>query len=160
MNTLKKLNKNLTEKELSRIEAHLIYAESGCWLWQGYQDKDGYCQALFRGKMSRAHRVVWYALNGLIEDGLFIDHICRVTNCVNPQHLRKVTPLQNTIENSKSIQAFNAKKTHCKNGHFFDRKYLTKKGGNRYQRYCSVCQAAKTKRLRQKDLPAITLVEV
>ena len=150
METLSKLNKHLTKKELLRIEAHLIYAENGCWLWQGYQDRDGYCQVVLRRKVRRAHRAVWFAVKGTIGKEWLIDHLCRVRYCVNPKHLRKVTPLENTLENSKSIQALNAKKTHCKHGHVFDRRYPIRKGSNKFQRYCSICQAEKTKRLRLK----------
>ena len=150
MDTLTKLNKNLTPKELGNIEKRIFYSKNGCWLMQGYQDKDGYCQIVFRRKVRRAHRVVWFALNGMIGKEWLLDHVCRVRNCVNPAHLRKVTPLQNTLENSDSIQFHNSQKTHCKNGHPFDCRYPIKRGSNRYQRYCSICQASKTKRLRAK----------
>lgn len=143
MQTLTQKNKNLTSKELEHIEARIQYSKNGCWLMSGYKDKDGYCQLGFRRKIRRAHRVVWYAVNGVIGDEWLLDHTCRTRNCVNPFHLRKVTSQQNTVENSKSIAAFNAKKTHCLKGHPYDRKY----GG---QRYCSICQAEKTKRLRKK----------
>jgi hypothetical protein len=33
---------------------------------------------------------------GPIPDGLVIDHLCRVHNCVNPEHLEPVTPAENT----------------------------------------------------------------
>ena len=76
---------------------------------------------------------------------MVIDHICKNRNCVNLKHLKLVTIKENVLENSNSIGAINSRKTTCKNGHLFDKKY-----GN--QRYCSICENAKSKRLRKKWL--------
>lgn len=73
---------------------------------------------------------------------MVVDHICGNRNCVKPDHLRLLTPKENALD-GRGLGAINARKTHCKNGHPFDRKYGK-------QRYCSICQAAKTKRLRKK----------
>lgn len=75
--------------------------------------------------------------------GMVVDHHCGIRACVNPSHLRLQTPRQNSLENSRSAAAVNARKTHCAHGHPLDRKYGK-------QRYCSICQAAKTRRLRAK----------
>lgn len=114
-----------------------------CYLWQGPLDKDGYGSFFFRRRNRRAHRVAYYYNIGDIPQGFWVDHLCGNRNCVRSDHLRLVTPKQNALENSRSVAAINARKTHCKNGHEFDRKY-----GN--QRYCSICHAAKSKRLRKK----------
>ena len=76
---------------------------------------------------------------------MVIDHVCKNRNCVEVTHLRLVTSKQNSLENSKSVGAINSQKTNCKFGHPLDRKYGK-------QRYCSTCQAEKTKRLRKKWL--------
>lgn len=55
---------------------------------------------------------------------------------------------ENTLRDSAAVSAINARKTHCKNGHPFDRVYGSGKG--RTQRYCSVCEAAKSRRLHAK----------
>jgi len=87
----------------------------GCWKWEASKDRHGY--GVFDG--SRAHRVSFELYKGPIPAGYVIDHICRNPSCVNPEHLRAVTTQTNTIENSLSIQARNAAKTHCKHGHEF-----------------------------------------
>jgi hypothetical protein len=47
-------------------------------------------------KRSRAaHRVSYETFVGPIPQGLQIDHLCRVRNCVNPQHLEPVTGVEN-----------------------------------------------------------------
>jgi hypothetical protein len=116
-----------------------------CIVWTNYLDKDGYGSFYFNKKLRRAHRVGYYLAFGNIPKGMVIDHTCRNRACVNPSHLRCITKRQNSLENSNSVGAINAKKTFCKLGHPFNRKYGK-------QRYCSICQSEKTKRLRKKWL--------
>lgn len=94
---------------------------TGCWLWTAYTTKQGYgAIGLSRG-VSRdarlAHRIAWELYRGSIPEGMVLDHTCRVRCCVNPDHLRTVTPLVNTLENSSGVAATNAAKTHCIYGH-------------------------------------------
>jgi hypothetical protein len=39
-----------------------------------------------------AHRWSYRYHVGPLIDGLHLDHLCRVRNCVNPYHLEQVTP--------------------------------------------------------------------
>lgn len=133
----------LTPSELARFKTKYDVDPSGCWLWNGPLDKDGYGNFYLRRRNRRAHRVAWYHAQDEIEPGMVIDHHCQVRNCVNPAHLRKITVRRNALENSRGMAALNALKTTCKNGHAFDRFY----GG---QRYCSICESEKSKRLRAK----------
>ncbi len=130
----------ITEKELTRFNARWKL-EGNCHIWQGYLDKDGYGSFYFRKKLRRAHRVAYFMVVGDIPKGMVVDHICNNRPCVNPSHLRLLTPKANSLD-SRSIPAQNARKTHCPKGHPYDRFYG--------QRYCSICEAAKTKRLRAK----------
>lgn len=102
-----------------RVEAFFTpEPNSGCWLWHGTIDGAGYGRLKRSGLgTDKAHRIVWTLHRGPIQQGLVIDHICRVKSCVNPDHLRVVTRQQNTIENSMSGPALNAAKTHCFRGH-------------------------------------------
>lgn len=134
----------ITQEELNRFNSCFI-KDGDCKLWQKFLDKDGYGTFYFRKKLRRCHRVAFYIKKGAIPKGMVIDHLCKNRNCVEVTHLRAVTAKTNSLENSNSVGAINAKKTVCKNGHPFDRKYGK-------QRYCSVCQAEKTKRLRKKWL--------
>jgi hypothetical protein len=133
---------NIAEKEIKRFNS-FWENKNGCHLWKGYLDKDGYGTFYFRKKGRRAHRVAYYFVNGDIPDDMVVDHICRNRNCVNQEHLKLVTKRENNLNNSLSVGAVNFHKTRCKNGHKFDKKY-----GN--QRYCSICQSQKTRRLRKK----------
>jgi hypothetical protein len=80
------------------LERFMSYVEKtdGCWLWRGTLTWDGY--GLFRNLGSRtgAHRHAYQFLVGPIPEGLQLDHLCRVRNCVNPAHLEPVTAAENT----------------------------------------------------------------
>jgi len=119
-----------------------------CHIWTNRLDKDGYGSFYFIKKHRRAHRVAYFFSKGDIPGGMVIGHTCRNRNCVNPEHLRVITAGENSIENSNSVGAINKRKTKCKNGHLFDKVY----GTNKKQRYCSICQAEKSSRLRKKWL--------
>lgn len=71
-----------------------------CWIWLGRRLPDGYGLINVRvdgkHKALRAHRVAYTELTGdTLGPDEEIDHICHVRFCINPNHLRKVTKLQN-----------------------------------------------------------------
>lgn len=72
------------------------HAEGECVRWDGYHGDDGYGQIKDGGRMVGVHRVSWAAVNGPIPDGREIDHVCHVRDCVNVDHLRLATRLENT----------------------------------------------------------------
>lgn len=90
------------------------------------------------GKSVYAHRLSFIVHGGVIPDGMHMDHICRITLCINPEHLRVVTPIQNILENSMSPCALNKVKTHCVNGHEYspENAYINKS----MQRSCKICR--------------------
>lgn len=95
---------------------------SGCWLWigaAGTQPRDQYGRFRLSGAPNdiiRAHVFAYERAHGPVPDGLQIDHLCRTTLCVNPDHLEAVTPTEN-MRRGNSPHAINARKTHCKRGH-------------------------------------------
>lgn len=88
-----------------------------CWLWTG-RLAEGYGITSYQGRNQRAHRVSWIMANGPIPEGLTIDHLCRVRNCVNPAHMEPVPNTEN-VRRGNGLFVSNARKTHCKHGHEF-----------------------------------------
>ena len=71
---------------------------STCWEWVGTCSAKGYGRFSQGGQTREAHRVSYVMHKGQIPNGMQIDHICHNPPCVNPEHLRIVTPKQN-VEN-------------------------------------------------------------
>jgi hypothetical protein len=108
----------------------LIDPSGDCWEWTGSLNK-GYGQWSAR----MAHRLVWEVLVGPIPDGLTLDHLCRNSRCVNPDHLEPVTQAENN-RRGYGWPAANARKTHCPEGHPYSGRNLILFRGSRYCREC------------------------
>lgn len=61
---------------------------TGCWLWTGTVDKDGY-GILREGRRYRvrAHRFAWQLERGPVAGDALVLHRCDTPPCVNPSHL-------------------------------------------------------------------------
>jgi HNH endonuclease len=108
-----------------------------CWIWTRGCTGKGYGAFKVRGKQTPAHRVAYELSKGDIPEGLDLDHLCRVRNCVNPDHLEPVTSLEN-IRRGYAYSAVDFRKTHCPQGHPYEGENVasTSTGGRRC-RECS-----------------------
>lgn len=125
-------------------------APLGCWLWTGVISDQGYGLIRRDGRYRRAHRVNYERCVGPIPSGLVLDHLCRVTRCVRPNHLEPVTSAENTRRGDFShlretrpnhfhgVAVINAAKTHCPQGHPYDEAntYIERYNGARRCRKC------------------------
>lgn len=68
---------------------------TGCWIWCGSVDPDGYGRFSTATTKAQAHRAVYEQEKGPIPDGLELDHLCLQRRCVNPAHLEPVTHAEN-----------------------------------------------------------------
>ena len=109
-----------------------------CWIWQGSKT-NGYGVCSFMGRHTRAHRVSYELLVGPIPEGLHMDHLCCVRDCVNPDHLEPVTQ----AENNRRMLHWNTKKDACPRGHEYDG--VAYRGDGSPFRFCKEC-ARETKR--------------
>ena len=105
---------------LERFSAKIARRGVGdCWPWIAGKNSHGYGTFWMDGSLHLAHRLAVVFDGRKIPDGMQVDHTCRNRLCCNPEHLRIVTPRQNSLENSESVAATNAAKTHCVHGHAF-----------------------------------------
>lgn len=138
----------LTPRDIERFWSHVSQSDS-CWHWVGSRNPDGYGNFTIAGRTHRAHRVSLVAHGITLVEGLVVDHICRVRDCVRPEHLRQVTTRENVLA-GVGATAINARKTHCKRGHEFtpENTYQGRRG-----RECHTCRAAKNRRIRLAKVP-------
>lgn len=70
-----------------RLQQRIAYEpNSGCWLWMGRMDRNGYGVMINRGRLLWAHRAAWQVWRGEIPDGMRICHRCDTPACINPDH--------------------------------------------------------------------------
>ena len=110
--------------------------DDGHWIWTG-RGGGPYGQFSVADRNLSAHRVAYELFVGPIPEGLEIDHGCKLTRCVNPEHLEPVTKREN-VHRSGNPAGLNARKTHCQYGHRFSAKNTaTTKRGTRRCRACA-----------------------
>ncbi len=116
-----------------------------CWLWTAYINKFGYgVIGTYDKKTALAHRVSFELTKGPIPEGLEINHLCEVKNCINPDHLEAITRAEHILKTDFQGGKYQKNKTHCVNGHSFQETdvYITKEG----HRKCRACGRAADKR--------------
>lgn len=134
--------RNLNGATLAEKMRLNIRLDGGCWRWTGAHVPSGYGQIAVDGKRRAVHRVSYELSTGPIPDGLEIDHLCRVRDCVNPRHLEAVTHAEN-------LRRALAHKTHCVQGHELSGPNIkwgaaTREGGRK--RRCRACFNADRRR--------------
>lgn len=120
----------------------------GCWEWKLSRLR-GYGLFSIKHRNRFAHRVSWELANGRpIPEGLTIDHLCRNTWCVNPDHLEPVTIRENIFRSPIAQAVINAAKDECDSGHPFtaDNTYIRPNGN----RTCRTCNRAAVRRYKAR----------
>ena len=113
-----------------------------CWLWTGGTKHGyGYHWDGESGRSFLAHRVAYEQLVEPIPEGMVLDHLCRITLCVNPDHLDVVTWLENIARSP----ILGRDQTHCKRGHSLSDAYVRSNG----YRKCRKCHAQREATRRQ-----------
>lgn len=73
---------------ISRFEEKFIpEPNSGCWLWTGALDWNGYARFALNGRNCKASRVAYLILKCEDPGEMLVLHRCDVRSCVNPGHL-------------------------------------------------------------------------
>lgn len=124
-----------------RVLARSVRAHE-CLLWSGAKNPKGYglvSVVTADGRKNKpVHRVVYEALRGPIPEGMEIDHLCRVRNCVEISHLEAVTHHENVRRTWAGL-------SRCINGHAYDsaNTIIAKSRKGNPQRRCRTCKNAR-----------------
>lgn len=134
---------NLSDRFFSHVEK-----TNGCWLWLAVKSRRGYGRIFLNGRTVAAHRVSLLLAGRSVPSDRVVDHVCRNRACVNPDHLRMVTPRQSSLENNHGPVARNAQKTHCKRGHSLTGANLVER--KKPRRVCRICSLAQDREAKRK----------
>lgn len=116
---------------------------TGCWLWTGKLDKDGYGLISVtrpNGKQGsyHVHRIAFEEFVGEVKN--YILHIieCPNRHCFVLNHLYNGTAQDNANDVTILNRNFNKNRTHCKRGHEFTKENTIINSDNR--RLCRICR--------------------
>ena len=119
-----------------RFWSHVDKTNS-CWNWTGHLNaKKRYGHIKINKKYFLVHRFSYELSKGKIPEGLTIDHLCRNTSCVNPDHLEAVTMKENLMRGIGAC-AINSRKTHCPQGHEYAEENICP---SQIGRVCKICR--------------------
>lgn len=131
-----------------------------CLLWEKSVRSTGYGNSFVDGKNKAPHIVAWEIFYGPVPKGMHLDHTCHneaaakgecdSKNCIhrrcyNPNHLRVVTPSENTKAGLHSVDV----KASCPKGHSYKdpSNIAIRKDG---KRECAECNRERSRRNWQK----------
>lgn len=135
----------MIDKDVERRFLTRVNKTDCCWFWTG--GCRGGCRGRYgafwyKGRQVSTHRFSYELYVKKIPKNKVIDHLCKNTKCVNPQHLEVVTT-QESLLRGNSFQAKNAKKTHCPKNHAYTKEntWVSKKNS----RHCKTCARLKSR---------------
>ena len=121
--------------------------DSLCWVWTASLRPSGYAQVHFKKRTRIVHHLVYELTQPEYEEGLDLDHLCRLRCCVNPSHLEPVTRGENLGRGEGLIWMERAKITHCPQGHPYSGDNLGHDGKGRR---CRTCDARRKREYKQR----------
>lgn len=129
-----------------RIKNSVAIDDNGCWVWQLHIAPNGYGVMSVNGRSMSAHRVAYKEFNGPLIKSLQIDHLCKNTSCVNPDHLEQVTSKEN-IHRSNAVYKQQMARTRCPKGHEYNDQntYYSPTPHGGVSRSCKACASERTK---------------
>lgn len=148
------MSKRIIGDDVARFWSYVDKTDT-CWLWTGATNSDGYGHIKIASKLIKAHRYALQLHSVELIEGLVCDHLCRVRNCVRPDHLEQVTNEDNLRRGAAG--AYQLEKTHCPQGHPYDESntynYL-----NKPRRQCRECGRVQL-RARRNAVSRLSIVQ-
>lgn len=141
----------------SRFFEARVSQDGECWVWTGSQHFSAhgggpYGRAMLQKNGQReqwyAHRLSWDIHRGEIPEGLTLDHLCRNTLCVNPDHLE---PVPRSVNSLRYVAAYREENPTCRACGADDWRHRPGK----YGRYCAPCNRARVKRNKKKEKASV-----
>ena len=117
----------------------------GCWLWTNATNDYGYGQIGMAGGIVYTHRAAYELYCEPIARGNVVDHLCRVTNCCNPNHLDSVDRATNLY---RAPVMNGANRNRCKYGHDLTNEgsyYIRRDKGSKLCKKCYRYMGARNK---------------
>lgn len=68
-------------KTIDRFQEKISKESNGCWRWTASE------KFMYKGKLTRPHRVIWEMERGRIPKGMSVIRKCENILCINPDHL-------------------------------------------------------------------------
>lgn len=133
------------EQIFNRIE---IEPNTGCWLWTGPYDKNGYGKMGYNYAHWRTHRLVFSLVNNItLDKNKLVCHRCDTPSCINPDHLflgSWKTNMEDKVSKGR-LRNQNMEKTHCVHGHEFtaENTILDKTRIGNIKRTCKICYTSR-----------------
>jgi HNH endonuclease len=124
---------------VQRILSRVRVSKSGCWVWQGAKNRQGYGQVRLWGHKAPAkyaHRVLYESLHGALDRATMVCHSCDNPSCCNPSHLWAGTAKDNAADMVAKKRHPSHKISACIRGHeFTPESHYISKG----RRHCLKC---------------------
>ena len=134
-----------TESVINRISSCVIpEPNTGCILWTGNVDKNGYGKIYAFRKYWRAHRLIYYFKYGPILKDSLVCHKCDTPSCVNIEHLFLGSfkeNMQDKVLKGRLVNQWTRGNT-CKRGHSFNEQttgFKKSTSTKNMVRYCKLC---------------------
>jgi len=100
-----------------RLDRHSMpEPNSGCVLWTGYCNQDGYGKLRIHKIQRPVHRLAWEVASGPIPAGFCVCHRCDVPSCINLDHLFLGTHADNMADRDRKKRGGEAKRRAERNG--------------------------------------------
>lgn len=138
--------------------------DTDCWIWTGNtpQGRPIFSpgRKITNGKARvYAHKWMWEQENGPVPAGKLLHHLCEQYLCVNPAHLKPLTPTEHQALHHKEERE---SRTHCSRNHALKGKnlYVWIDPAGRPHKKCRQCRAEAAARFRDRHGEKVPIVVI